>query len=46
MLILTGSDGKAGEFVAGDAVMVPRGFTGTRDMRGDYRKLIIYQRKP
>lgn len=43
-LILTGSDGVAQEFVAGDSLLVPKGFTGTWQMLGNYRELIAIER--
>lgn len=43
-LILTGSDGAAQEFVAGDSLLVPKGFTGTWQMLGNYRELIAIER--
>ena len=44
-LILTDADGQAQEFVAGDSLMVPKGFTGTWQMRGNYRELIVVKRE-
>ena len=38
-LILTGTDGVSQEFVAGDSLVVPKGFTGTWKMLGNYREL-------
>jgi hypothetical protein len=43
-LILTGSDGVAQEFVAGDTLVVPKGFTGTWKMLGNYRELVVIER--
>jgi len=43
-LILTGSDGVSQEYVAGDSLVVPKGFTGTWKMLGDYRELVIIER--
>jgi len=44
-LILTGTDGVAQEFVAGDSLVVPKGFTGTWKMLGNYRELIVIERE-
>jgi len=44
-LILTGPDGVSQEFVAGDSLVVPKGFTGTWKMLGNYRELIVIDRK-
>jgi len=43
-LILTGPDGVSQEYVAGDSLVVPKGFTGTWKMLGDYRELVIIER--
>jgi hypothetical protein len=43
-LILTGIDGVSQEFVAGDSLVVPKGFTGTWKMLGNYRELIVIER--
>jgi uncharacterized cupin superfamily protein len=43
-LILTGSDGVSQEFVAGDTLVVPKGYTGTWKMLGNYRELIVIER--
>jgi uncharacterized cupin superfamily protein len=39
-LILTDAGGQVHEFVAGDSLVVPKGFTGTWKMVGNYRELI------
>lgn len=39
-LILTDASGQVHEFVAGDSLVVPKGFTGTWEMLGNYRELI------
>ncbi len=44
-LILTGPDGVSQEFVAGDSLVVPKGFTGTWKMLGNYRELIVIERE-
>lgn len=43
-LILTGADGVPQEFVAGDSLVVPMGFTGTWKMLGNYRELVVIER--
>lgn len=40
-LILTEQDGTAQEFTPGQAVVLPRGYTGTWKMEGNYRELAI-----
>ena len=45
-LILTYADGKSQEFVAGDSLVVPKGFTGTWQMLGNYREFIVIERGP
>ncbi|MBT5817540.1 MAG: DUF861 domain-containing protein [Proteobacteria bacterium] len=39
-LILTDTGGQVHEFVAGDSLVVPKGFMGTWQMLGNYRELI------
>lgn len=39
-LILTDAGGQVHEFVAGDSLVVPKDFTGTWKMLGNYRELI------
>ncbi len=43
-LILTYADGETQEFVAGDSLVVPKGFTGTWQMLGNYREFIVIER--
>jgi len=43
-LILTDARGKVHEFVAGDSLVIPKGFTGTWKMLGNYRELIAIGR--
>ena len=43
-LILTGTDGVSQEFVAGESLVVPKGFAGTWQMLGNYRELIVIER--
>ena len=43
-LILTDAAGLVQEFVAGESVVVPKGFTGIWKMEGNYRELIAIER--
>ena len=43
-IILTDASGKRAEFVAGDSLVVPKGFTGTWQMLGNYRGLVVIDR--
>lgn len=43
-LILTGADGVSQEFVAGDSLVVPKGFSGTWQMLGNFRELVVIER--
>ena len=43
-LILTDAGGRVQEFVAGESVVVPKGFTGIWKMEGNYRELIAIER--
>ncbi|HEY5667216.1 MAG TPA: cupin domain-containing protein [Gammaproteobacteria bacterium] len=40
-LILTEQDGRAQEFRPGDMVILPKGYTGTWEMQGNYRELAV-----
>ena len=44
-LIMTGSDGESQEFVQGDSLIIPKGFTGTFKTLGNYRELIVIERE-
>ncbi len=44
-LILTNPDGVSQEYVAGDSLVVPKGYKGTWKMLGNYRELIVIERK-
>ena len=44
-LMLIGSDGESQEFVAGESLVVPKGFTGKWKMLGTYRELIVIERQ-
>jgi hypothetical protein len=43
-LILTDAGGQVHEFAAGDSLVVPKGFTGTWKMLGNYREFIAVAR--
>lgn len=43
-LILTAADGVSQEYVAGDSLLLPKGFTGTWKMLGNFRELIVIER--
>ena len=40
-LILTADGGTPQHFEVGDSVMVPKGFTGTWEMQGNFRELVV-----
>lgn len=40
-LILTTQGGSPQKFDVGDSVLVPKGFTGTWEMQGDFREMIV-----
>ena len=44
-LILTEPDGTAHEFLPGDSLVLPVGFTGTWEMQGNYRELVVVMQK-
>ncbi|MCH7820860.1 MAG: DUF861 domain-containing protein [Proteobacteria bacterium] len=44
-VIVTADDGVSQEFVAGDTFVVPKGFTGTWQMLGNFRELIVIERQ-
>jgi uncharacterized cupin superfamily protein len=43
-LILTDAGGQVHEFVTGDSLVIPKGFTGTWKMLGNYRELVAIGR--
>ncbi len=45
-LILTEPDGTAHEFLPGDALVLPIGYTGTWEMQGNYRELVVLAQAP
>ncbi len=44
-LILTATGGQSQEYVAGETLVVPKGFTGTWQMLGNFRELIVINRE-
>jgi len=40
-LILTEPNGKAHEYLPGDSLVLPVGYTGTWEMQGNYRELVV-----
>ena len=44
-LILTDKQGTATEYVAGESVVVPKGFVGTWQMLGNYREIYVMEKE-
>ena len=44
-LILTEPNGTAHEYLPGDALVLPIGYTGTWEMQGNYRELVVLMKK-
>jgi uncharacterized cupin superfamily protein len=44
-LILTEPNGTVHEYLPGDALVLPIGFTGTWEMQGNYRELVVVMQK-
>lgn len=44
-LILTEPNGTAHEFTPGDSLVLPVGYTGTWEMQGNYRELVVLAQK-
>lgn len=44
-LILTEQNGTAHEYLPGDALVLPIGYTGTWEMQGNYRELVVLMQK-
>jgi uncharacterized cupin superfamily protein len=44
-LILTEPNGSAHEYLPGDALVLPVGYTGTWEMQGNYRELVVLAQK-
>ena len=45
-LILTQANGTKHEYRPGDSLVLPVGYTGTWEMQGDYRELVVEMQKP
>jgi uncharacterized cupin superfamily protein len=45
-LILTEPDGTVHEYTPGDALVLPIGYTGTWEMQGNYRELVVLAKRP
>ena len=44
-LILTDKEGHAQQFEAGEFLVMPKGFSGTWETRGNYRELVVIESK-
>ena len=44
-LVLTDARGEVTQFVAGDSLVVPKGFVGTWEMQGNFRELVVIEKK-
>ena len=44
-LILTETNGKSHEYRPGDSLLLPVGYTGTWEMQGNYRELVVLMQK-
>jgi hypothetical protein len=44
-LVLTDARGKVTQFVAGESLVVPKGFVGTWEMQGNFRELVVIEKK-
>ena len=44
-LILTEPNGTAHEYLPGDSLVLPKGYTGTWEMQGNYRELVVIMQK-
>jgi uncharacterized cupin superfamily protein len=45
-LILTEPNGKVHEYLPGDSLVLPVGYTGTWEMQGNYREIAVVAKKP
>jgi len=45
-LILTEPNGKVHEYLPGDSLVLPFGYTGTWEMQGNYREIAVVAKKP
>lgn len=43
-LVLTDSAGKVTQYVAGESLVVPKGFHGIWEMQGDFRELVVIEK--
>jgi len=44
-LVLTDATGVVSEFVAGESLVVPKGFVGIWDMQGNFRELVVIEKE-
>ena len=44
-LVLTDARGEVTQFVAGQSLVVPKGFIGTWEMQGNFRELVVIEKK-
>jgi len=44
-LVLTDAKGEVTQFVAGESLVVPKGFVGTWEMQGNFRELVVIEKK-
>ena len=44
-LVLTDSMGEVTQFVAGESLVVPKGFLGIWEMQGNFRELVVIEKK-
>ena len=44
-LVLTDAAGEVTQFVAGQSLVVPKGFVGTWEMQGNFRELVVIEKK-
>jgi hypothetical protein len=44
-LILTDAKGEVTEYVAGESLVVPKGFVGIWEMQGNFRELVVIEKK-
>jgi uncharacterized cupin superfamily protein len=44
-LVLTDAKGEVTQYVAGESLVVPKRFTGTWEMQGNFRELVVIEKK-
>ena len=44
-LVLTDARGEVTQFVAGESLVVPKGFVGIWEMQGNFRELVVIEKK-